>query len=198
MKPDKKNLFLAFSIIIFLISIFIFSFNGINKILTGYASDTAQTSLDVVSQASIEFVINSTGWSSGAVSPGNLSAYLNTEGLIDGGNWTANTQSLYLVNTGNSNLTVDLKSNNSASEFIGGDSVTPEYKIKVSNNESGSCTISNFSDYDDLDTSDKLACSVFQYNNSKDSIAIDVQLRIPQDALPGNKTSLITATGVVI
>ena len=203
MEFNKKNLFFAFSVIILVLAILIFAFSlkNLNKIFTGYASDTAQTYLDVESQASIEFTVNSTGWGKGAVNETNQSAVLDTDGTVDGGNWSENTQALFLENKGNSNVSLELRANNSASNFIGGSLITPLYQIKLVSNatEPNACnSTNNFSSFQQINTSDSLACSIFQYINANDSLELDIKVRIPQDALPGNKTSLITATGTVI
>ena len=136
---EQDNLFLIVAIILVGISLFSL-FVTIGK-FTGYVADTGTANLTVESQTSVNFSIDVINWGSGRIDVGETSATLDSEGNITNGNWTVVTAGLVLENLGNVNVTIDLKTGEDASEFIGGTS--PSYRWKVSNNESASCTAGN-------------------------------------------------------
>ena len=198
----NNDYFMNFAVVVLVISILLFGFSLFNfvKPFTGYATDTAQTYVDVAGEASIEFTTNVTGWGTGAVNSSFDSAILVTNGTVTHGNWSSNNNPLYLENVGNVNASLDLKADSDADGFIGGTrDGGPLFQIKVTNNESNSCpTIGNFSSFQDIDTTDRRTCDEFEFTDTKDSLQIDIYLRVPGDAPPGNKTAIITATAEVV
>lgn len=174
----------------------------INKIgdikeFTGHATDTGDVNVTIVNQAVITFNTSTINWGSGAVDEGQVSATLDTDaGTVTNGNWTAIGYSLSLQNDGNTNMSFTLQSDTDADGFIGG--ANPTYKVKVSNNETNACgSISHWSSFDHINTTEVEACSNMGYLVGADLVNIDIQLTIPQDAV-GVKGSVITATGTPI
>lgn len=168
---------------------------------TGYDVETGKANLTVESEANIAFFVNGTDWGSGGVNSSEDDyANLSTEGEVYAGDWDTNNQPLVLHNIGNSNVSLDLKADNDADGFIEGTTGGgPLYLINVSNNETDACTgIANFSDYEEITTSDQRACDELQYSSDKNSMNIDIKLKIPSDAPEGTKESIITATGEAI
>ena len=170
-------------------------FRELTGYATGNATDTGTANLTIASQASLEFITNVINWGSGAVDEAPTSATIDSEGTVTDGNWTAVSQGLTLRNDGNTNVTVYLTSS-LASAFIGG--TGPTYKLKVTNNESNSCVANNMSSYTSTTGGQVLACSNFGFIDAADAIDVDVQLVIPEDAVPGAKSAVITATGTPI
>lgn len=165
--------------------------------MTGAATDTATATFDIESAASIQFVVNSIAWGNGAVDEGPTFAIIDSEGTVTDGNWSAVSTALLLQNDGNTNVSVSLTASNVASALIGGDS--PSYKLKLSENEADSCAGTNsLSSYTEVTGSSQSACDNFGFTSSYDALDIDVRLVIPEDALPGSRSSTITATATVI
>ncbi len=172
-----------------------YEFDGFQK-LTGFATDTGTANLSIVSQAVITFTTGTINWGTGRVNESAGSAYLDSEGNVVNGNWTQVSQGLTLRNDGNCNVQLNLTSSNTAATFIGG--TTPNYRLKVTVNESSSCTTGLASAYATATGASQAGCNNFTYYDTQDLLDIDVNLTIPQDALPGAKGSTITATATVI
>jgi hypothetical protein len=167
------------------------------KELSGHAVDTGDVNVTIVNQAVINFNTSTINWGSGAVDVGQASATLDTDaGTVSNGNWTAIGYSLSLQNDGNTNVSFTLQSDKNAASFIGG--TGPSYQVKVSNNETNACgSISHWSTYADINTTETEACSNMGYSDSADLVNIDVKLVIPRDAV-GVKGSVITATATPV
>lgn len=169
------------------------------KEMTGFATDTGFANLTITPMASVSFTTSTINWGVGAVDEAPTSALLDTtnNSVVDG-NWTAVSQSLVLRNDGNVNVSLSLQTSNNADGFIGG--TNPTYKLNVTETETGSCSGTNnvLSSMTDANASAQLACSNFSYYDDKDTFDIDVQLRIPEDATPGAKGTIITATATYL
>jgi len=172
----------------------------INKIgdireFTGYAIDTGTANLTITSNASIEFITDTINWGVGGVDETPTSAWMDSEGNVVDGDWTSVSQGLTLQNDGNCNVTFTLTTSKNAAEFIGGTAVTPIFEIKLTNNQSDSCCGTNsLSTYTTADKSAQQACDNFSFVDTADLLDIDVNITIPEDALPGAKGTVITAT----
>jgi len=174
----------------------IIQFDEVKK-LTGFATDTGTANLTIASQASVEFTTSVINWGTGAVDELPTYATINSENTVTDGNWTQVNQALVLQNDGNSNVSVTLTTSTAAT-FIGG--VGPWYQLKVSNTESNSCDTAHLilSAYTNTTGAAQDACTNFRYYDAQDTIDIDVELRIPEDATPGAKGAIITATATPI
>ncbi|MCK4553043.1 hypothetical protein KAT80_02475 [Candidatus Pacearchaeota archaeon] len=163
------------------------------KSLTGFATDTGTANLTIISQASVSFITNNINWGTGVVSEAYAVALINSENTVTNGNWTQVNQALVLQNDGNSNVSVTLNTSEAAS-FIGGTGST--YELKVSDNETNSCDTEHnkMTAYTNTTAAQQDACTNLSYYDALDTIKINVQLRIPEDATPGAKGAVITAT----
>ena len=198
------SIFLAF--FSFLILLFSLNYAGVFNFLTGHATDTGTANLTIQSAASISFITNNINWGSGHVDEIPTFAVLDTSlngeaGGVINGTWT-NASGLVLQNDGNSNVSLTIMTGKNATNFIGG--ASPTYKIRVRDNEANSCygigTKNNYTLYDftEADTSNQQACNYFRFEDSDDSVIVDVQLHVPEDALPTAKSDIITATATVV
>ncbi|MFW6311739.1 MAG: hypothetical protein ACOC1K_05835 [Nanoarchaeota archaeon] len=196
-------LIVAIALLVVALANFIFVLKDVAEYrkFTGYDVETGKANLSVESEANIAFFVNGTDWGSGRVNNSEDDyANLTTEGDVYAGDWDANNQPLVLHNIGNSNVSLDLRADKTADDFIGGTvDGGPLYLIRASNNETDACTsIANFNDYEDINTSDQRACDELQYSSDKNSMNLDIKLKIPSDASEGTKESIITATGEAI
>jgi len=198
-----------FILILLVVAIVSFIFSLVSLIIhyneffefTGFATDTGIANVTIIARASISFPTESVSWGSGAVDSGKISALLDTyTGNVTDGNWTAVSQALVLQNDGNSNVSVTLTSSKTASQFIGGSTITPSFKLMVSDNETNSCgpSFNEMSSYTIMLGSAQDACLNLSSYNIFDTIKIDVQLRVPSDASPGIKGAVITAIATPI
>jgi hypothetical protein len=198
-KKLNKFLFVFALILIFFalvnIGVTFYKMGG-TPLLTGYATGIGTANLSIVSQASITFPTNIINWGIGRVNETAIYAVLNSEGTVTDGNWSVVDQGLTVRNDGNCNVQLNLTTSNTAAGFIGGSS--PVYQIKVTANESSSCTTGLADAYATATGVSQAGCDNFTYYDAQDTLDIDVQLNVPQDALKGAKGSVITATATVI
>jgi hypothetical protein len=184
--------------------------------ITGYATSTATTNITVVSTAAINFTTNNINWTNGSVVLGATNATLNTAyGTVVGGTWVPVTQGFVLENIGNVNVSLSLKTNKNATQFLGG--TGPHYKFNVTNIEATSCLnysyhnftlqqfvhvnatsynagLNNFSRSND----GILVCSLLKNALTTNSIRIDLELTVPADSFTGNLSDIMTATATQV
>lgn len=166
------------------------------KKLTGYATDTGTANLTITSEASISFNNSVVNWGSGRVNDSASFAYIDTEGNIVDGNWTAVNNGLSIQNDGNVNVTLNISSSNDAAGFLGGTS--PSYKWKMTINETGACGPGlNITSYTDASIAGQVACINLGYLDVADLVNLQINLTVPDDAI-GTKGSIITATATAI
>jgi hypothetical protein len=152
-------------------------------------------------------------WGSGYVNDTVYYCQLNSEGLNDPNNCTNFTtvyQGLRLENDGNRNVQLNLSTNNSAAQLLGGTS--PLYQWKLANNESDSCgshgigsnCVTNVSalqyqsSYFTVSISPVEVCPCFRASNPSDLLNVELQIRIPSDSYSGLRESVITAVATAI
>ena len=184
------------SIVVIAVSLFF-----IGTELTGFALiETGIVNVTIDTSASIVFQTALLDFGNGTITPGQV-AIIDSEGYNDGSYWSGDTSGmtgLILENNGNVNVSVSLKSNKTAADFIGGTS--PSFQLHVTNNETGSCSTiaaGTFNSYSEVTTSDQVACSNLGYQASEDSITIDARLTMSDDAA-GAKTVGVVATATTI
>jgi len=190
MSADQMKNLTYGSIAVIVVSLF---FIGIE--LTGYAtSDSGVVNVTIDTAASIVFTTDDLYFGNGTITP-SQTAIINSEGGNIGSYWSgsAPTTGLILENDGNINVSVELRSNKTAADFIGGTS--PDFQVKVeSTTEANSCgNITNFASYESITTSNQVSCANLGYEASQDVLDIDVQLTMNDDA-SGAKTVGIIAT----
>ena len=199
---NKTNTFLLIgSIVIVVLAIINFSFNlDFMETLTGSATDTGDVNLTLDAAASISFNVSELDWGQGSVDENSDYAWLVSNGTVVGGtSFDTVTQGLKVQNDGNINLTVNLSAGNYNATFIGGNE--PVYKWKVSNNESDSCAagtigVSGFTNVPNAAQS--RACTNLSSIDTRDSLNVDIELHVPEDATAEAKGSIITAEGTAV
>ena len=194
MKSNTLIILAVLAVIVTLLTLVV----TINKFgVTGKATDTATANFTISSQASISFITNIVNWGTGTVEE--LAEYctLDTEGNVANGvGFTSVNQGLTLQNDGNVNITVNLTSSKDADSFIGGKN--PLFQWMVHNNESNSClTGLTPTSYTTVTTTATTVCTNMSYNDSSDTIDIDLKVQVPEDAI-GTKGCVITATGTAL
>jgi len=165
--------------------------------LTGLAvtdNETGLVNVTIETSAALDFTTPLLDFGAGSVTGGAAGATIDSEGtMTDGTGWTS-AGALILENIGNTNVTLNLTSNKTADDFIGGNS--PTFKAKVIDNEGDACSgaTQSFASYADINLGQQIACSNFAYDDALDTVAIEFELYIPNNAL-GAKTVEIIAIG---
>lgn len=178
---------------------------------TGFAStEIGNATLEIEGKASINFTNNLINWSTGSVDV--EGGYENATLISNGTNighvgWLTVSTGLVLENDGNTDVTLNLSSDNSATAgadngFPGDDPDTTDELFQWQLNqiaEAGSCTGTGLQDttwtnvaYPDS----KEVCDDFNWDNANDEIEIDLLVRIPKGTPVGAKVNVITATAV--
>jgi type II secretory pathway pseudopilin PulG len=182
------------------------------KITAAATTTQALARLNITSRASINFTISRIDWGSGYVNDTALYCQLNSEGLNNPANctnFTTVSEGFRLENDGNRNVELNLSSNNTAAQFIGG--TNPIYQWKFLNNESDSCgshgigssCVINSSAltpqvYTTVSTAPILACPCFRASDTSDLLNVELQIRVPSDSYTGLRETVITAVGTAI
>jgi len=183
-----------FAIVITVISLLV-----IGTKLTGYATN-AVVNVSIEQRAYINFTFDEINFGPGNIDSGESNATIDTLGNVINGNWTPVSNGFTIENLGNVNVSLDLKTDKNATDFLGGQN--PRYQYNISNLESGSCSLGLISLgewYEVNKTGDGTRiCNLFQYTDSRDTIRIDVRLVIPSDASVGIKSDTFTATGTAV
>ena len=204
---EQDKLLFYFAVVFLIVAVVIFGVNVVKLAqITGRATDSATINLTVENKTAINFTTNNINWGSGSVDPGADNATLNTAGganNVTNGNWTGNTAGLVLENIGNRNVSLNLSFGTNADGLLGG--TNPVYQYNVTNAEPGSCLNStggtdglNLGSWVNADTTPDVVCGRFLFNDSSDSIRIDIKLVIPSDSKTGTISDTITATALEV
>ncbi len=195
MEHKKVILGLSIFVTIVVFSILMLTLRNFG-VMTGHATATGEANLTIQTAASISFNISQVNWGTGYVNETEPSATLDTEGAMNGTDWDSVNSGLVVQNDGNVNVSLNLTSSKNADDFIGG--TDPSFKWRASENETDSCpgTLSVTS-YTSATTSHQNLCDNMGYIDTKDTIEIDLEVVVPQDAL-GTKGVVITAHGTAV
>ncbi len=187
--------------------------------ITGFAvipNATATVTVNTIS--SIKFSQASVAFSTGSVNTasGFNNCTLSTTSASNSGctDFSEVSTPFTIENDGNTNLSVELRSNATATTFIGSGAL---FLWNVSVNESGSCVNASGTDrtavqpntsvgcggttnacgsiFESVSTSNKNICPSLLYNDASDSLNIDINISIPYDAPTGTKIAGIIVTG---
>jgi len=169
--------------------------------LTGYAGQYGNATLVVEQTINVSFVVgnDSANWSTGSVNPG-------TYGVL----WTNGTNlgvtgfqpviyPLKIENYGNVNATINLSSNATAAQFIGGGNVqlpNPFFRWRITNSEPSSCGgVLGVPTYTDVTVGSPgiRVCNNLSHIGypTRNTLAVDLEIGIPGNA-QGGKAVLLT------
>jgi hypothetical protein len=173
-------------------------------------TDTGVSNFSINSTVSIVFTTDTVDFGQGVVNTSGLhNCTLNTTGpgMLNGGTnglpsidcagFYDSVEPLRIQNQGTQNVTLNLSFNATPAQWIGG--TTPGYTFRPTLNESGACgnNFLNNATQTAVTTADAnySICNSTGFNwvsNSR-TINVDIGLRIPQDAPPGERRVTITA-----
>ena len=203
---NKLQIFGYVAILVIVISLLTLGFK-----LTGKVTDTGVLNVTIESSAAINFTTDFVDLGSGQVNitGGFKSANLTTldGGTVEGGNWSVGAIDYFVIeNTGNVNVSLQLYTGQNAASFIGGTSDGgPVYQYNFTEvvGEEGSCTASGEATagtWIDVNATSPgtTICNPLEFTDAYDSIRIDVNLLIPDDATPGTQTDTFTATATAV
>lgn len=179
--------------------------------ITGYATttDTGTAQLTINGSVVITFVNNSIDWGTGytnTTGAGIQYCEMDSEGTMGANctDFTTVSDGFWIRNDGNVNVTLELLSNTTAAQFLGGTS--PELQWKLSDATGvdgcpGAARNATLASYVDVSTSYVYACGgsgsyKFDWTDGSDSIILHTRVYIPEDANTGGHSATITARGV--
>ena len=204
---DISNKFLAFLLVIAIVVSVVGVWYSVDRLntfaaLTGFASqDTGYVNVTVESYASLIAVNDTVNFGTGQIAATYEFARLTTE---DGGtapaNWTNSTvydpQPLRVENNGNVNLSVDLTSNATATQFIGGNG--PDFEIAAADVGAGACASGLQSAYTDVTGSNQTICSNLGSGDGLDEVWVNVTIQVPTGVSQGAKSATFIFTGTAL
>ena len=167
------------------------------KSITGYAAtDTGYVEVNVSSNVSITLPQNTVDFGSGYLKSGASYVDLQSNDTTVPSNWVNtsvyNPSDLILENNGNTNVSVNVTSNVTAADFIGGDN--PAFMFAAENNEANSCVGTLQSSYTELTTTSpgKNVCTNLAAVGNN-SLKIHILLRVSTGAsTTGKETAELT------
>jgi len=162
--------------------------------ITGMVITQAGTAtFNITSVTSIAIPDALISFGAGAVTAGEASATINTDGLNTSWEGTVPNDLFVIENDGNVDIDVNVNSTVNAAGFIGGSS--PSFKWTVDKTEAGedsACQTSDMNAYEEVTTAtNTLFCGNLSSIDAADLVAMDLQLVIPSDAVPGSKSATI-------
>lgn len=217
MSQDLSNktlaILLGVSIMLSLGGLVVFLTKGGEEITGAAISPTAIARINITARASINWTVYTVDWGTGYVNDTSQYCILNTEGENNASNcsnFTTVYEGLRLNNDGNRRVSVNLSSNVSAAQFIGGTS--PLFQWKMLNNETNACgnvgpgfictpnaSLPLFNDaYYDVSTTSNEICPCFFHGNDNDTMNVELQVRIPTDSYTGVREATLTAVATVV
>ncbi|MFH1064360.1 MAG: hypothetical protein V1729_04730 [Candidatus Woesearchaeota archaeon] len=216
MGEDLSNktlaILLGVSIVISLGGLLIFMTQGGEQVTGAAISPVALARINITSRASINWTVYTVDWGTGFVNDTYDYCQMDTEGgysTPNCSNFTAVYEGLRLVNDGNRKVSVNLSSNVSAADFLGG--TGPLFQWRLTNNETNSCgdpgpgatctpnaSLPNYQTYTDVSTAPVEVCPCFFFGNENDTINTELLVRVPSDSYTGVREATLTAVATVI
>ena len=193
---EKKKLQSSEVIAVFALILIVVSLANIGIRFTGHVTnvtDTAVVNVTITTSAAINFTTDFIDFGDGMVDAGYSFAQITTEGgACTNGNWSVINTPLVLENIGNQNITLWISSDKTGATLLGG--TNPKFSFLTSNSSGENGCTAPIAPYQDFSLTPIVICNPLQFYDSRDSIDIDIRLRIPSDSFTGAKTATITAT----
>jgi len=188
---------LAFAILVSLAAT-IYSTNILTNFgrLTAYGS-AGYVNVTISTLNQINVTATNCNFGSGYITVGKTNATLESNGTI--ANWQGSGTSVSLVvrNDGNKNMTINVSSGKTLTQFLGidcsGAGAGCQYNFWSVDNETGSCTSGKVAwPGTRMDTTNKTACTNLRYEDTLDELKIICRLGIYQTVPTGAKTDTWT------
>lgn len=165
-------------------------------VITGMAITQAGTaSFNITSVTSIAIPDALIDFGQGAVTAGEASATIDTDGTNTSWEGTVPNDMFVIENDGNIDIDINVNATVDADGFIGGTADINSFKWKVDKTEAGeasACQTSGMDAYEEVTTTtNTLFCGNLSSIDAADLVAMDLQLVIPSDAVPGSKSASI-------
>ncbi len=187
----------------------IISLNKLSQLgITGLApTDTGTANLTISSQIHINFDVNNVNFGSGYIDGGVGTCVLDTNGTSNSSpdnncaGFTLNPSPFLINNTGNQDVSLELRSSYVASNYTGGTGAEFQWWLDDGPGESATvCDSENptgFNGWSDVNNTDHTVCTNFNYESDRDTLELHVRVLIPDDAteIGTERKATITATG---
>jgi hypothetical protein len=169
---------------------------------TGKAtSDTGRANFTIESDVSISFTTNAVDFGTGyvnatAANVQNCTMDTNLTKSSDCVNFSAAFWGPFVLeNQGNINVSVNLTSNATATEFIGGNATIRAFTFVMQENETGACPVNvTPTTWTAVATASSLICGNLLGTDSTDALNMHIGVVIPEDAYKNEHRALLTAT----
>ena len=222
---SSENNLLILAVAVALVSFVGFLFaGGLQTDLINFAPNSSGNVTVVITQdLNIVFTTNLINWSSGSVASGFNNATLGSQGEISGNLSFQNvSQGFVLENIGNINASIDLKTGQNETGFIGGDLLIRKYQYRVitclldtsfcgytvpiindPDGQSSCIFASGFNQnqyYDVNDTGPRgtRVCDKLSFEDDKDQLRVDMRVVIPSNAPIGPRSDTLIATAIAV
>lgn len=171
------------------------------SMITGFGS-TGRVNVSILTLAQVNLSQPHIDFGVGYVITGTSVAVLNSSNAtpgswVESGNtWKA--KDMILDNSGTVDIFVNMSSDSTGATMIGGGAGAlpdPYIKVGTTNSEANSC-IDKKANLTTIDTAatEYEICKNLSFLSTKNSLNLSVEILVPNDVSPGNKTSLLTFT----
>lgn len=181
---------------------------GAFKVTAAGTNSNGTVSISITAVTEINFTVDALNFGNGMVDSGKAQAELTSlgTGQVTNGTWTPNGGNLTLQNIGQTNVNLDIVSNMSAIQLVGGTS--PVFQWNVTDAASNSCTgvinltsgvVGGYS-WGNVNTTGvgTRFCTSFNYVGGSDVLMMDFKIIVPNDFNTTGGNARITATGTSI
>ncbi|MBW3015447.1 hypothetical protein KY330_03430 [Candidatus Woesearchaeota archaeon] len=185
-------LLLVVAIAVSLVGIFTAQKGGV-RYLTG-AAHSGKSDVTFSTESVVSIVVTGdVDFGSGRVDTGQTAATLYSNGSTELGTWSFSEQPINVKNDGTQNVTLQVKSNVTAGDFLGG-GTSPDFAfISFDGDASGAC-VSAISSYTTLTTSSQNVCTPLRNSDATNEANVTLKVVVPQDAPTGSKNAELNFT----
>jgi hypothetical protein len=168
------------------------------SMITGFGT-TGEVNVSVLTLASLNLTQDKVDFGVGYVSTGYTGAELNSSNYTIPASWTEsgntfNPMDLQIENIGTVDIFVNVSSDKTAQQFIGGNS--PDFRFSAQNEESNSCVDKLANETSITTTSPYEVCKNLTKFTASNLINVSIIIFVPEDAIPENKTATLTFSAV--
>ncbi len=203
---NKRNIIISVILLFSIIAALFLIFETFTTVEAAGTNSNGTVIITISAVTEINFTVNTLNFGTGSVDGGEPQAEVTSlaSGQVTNGSWTPNGGNLTLENIGSTTVNLDMVSNASADDLIGG--TGDLFQWNITETASGTCVgVANLTDngntWYDVNTTGPVGtrvCTNFLPTSGLDVLYMDFKMVIPSDTSKPGGQALITATGTSV